>query len=168
MTPADPRDEARRVLADLEGQRFDPVGWTEVDAAARQLEDALAYDDGVAIRAATTLLSQAAFEGKVRGRFTRDLRGRSAPVVAPTKRTSVLPVVGLVCGLPILLIGWLLGGGLVLAFAIVFELFILVVAVAGSRVAHRSPTNPDDGAEPPTDPPEALSARLDRIEALLD
>lgn len=160
--------ETRRVLTDLDGKRFDPVGWTEIDAAAQQLETALMNDELLGIRASTTLLSQATFEAKVRGKFTRDLRGRGpAPLVAPTKRTSVLPVVGVVCGLPILAIGWLLGGGIVLALAVVFELFILAIALAGSRLAHQ-PDGVDDGAEPPTAPPEAVAERLRRLEDLLD
>lgn len=160
--------ETRRVLTDLDGKRFDPVGWTEIDAAAQQLETALEHREDLGIRASTTLLSQALFEAKVRGKFTRDLRGRAvAPMVAPTKRTAALPIVGLVCGLPILAIGWFLGGGVVLAFAIVFELFILAIALAGSRLAHQ-PDGVDDGAEPPTTPPEPVAARLRRLEHLLE
>jgi hypothetical protein len=160
--------ETRRILIELDGKQFDPVGWTEIEAAAQQLETALGQGDAVGIRASTTLLSQALFEAKVRGRFTRDLRGRSAaPKVVPTKRTSALPIVGLICGLPILAIGWLLGGGLLLAFAIVFELFILVVAVAGSRMAHQ-PSGIDEGSEPPTPPPPELAERLRRLDDLLE
>lgn len=160
--------ETRRVLEELDGKRFDPVGWSEIEAAAQQLEQALQNDEVVAIKASTTLLSQALFEAKVRGKFTRDLRGRaSAPKIAPTKRTSVLPIVGVVCGLPILAIGWMLGGGLVLAFAVAFELFILVIALAGSRLAHQ-PDGVDDGAEPPTAPPDAVAERLRRLDDLLD
>ncbi len=160
--------ETRRVLTELDGKQFDPVGWTEIEAAAQQLETSLEQDDDLGIRASTTLLSQALFEAKVRGRFTRDLRGRAtAPKLVPTKRTSALPIVGLICGLPILAIGWLLGGGLVLAVAIVFELFILVVAVAGSRMAHQ-PSGIDDGSEPPTPPPPELAERLRRLDDLLE
>jgi hypothetical protein len=160
--------ETRRVLQELDGKQFDPVGWSEIEAAAQQLESALENEEAVGIRASTTLLSQALFEAKVRGRFTRELRGRAtAPVIAPTKRTSALPVVGLICGLPILAIGWLLGGGVVLAFAIVFEVFILVIAVAGSRLAHE-PDGVDDGAEPPTAPPAPVAARLRRLDDLVE
>lgn len=160
-------DETRRLLTELDGKRFDPVGWSEVGVAAQHLEEALENRELVAIKAATRMLSQAMFEANVRGTFTRELRGRQAvPAVVPTKRTSSLPIVGLVCGVPILAIGYLLGGGLLLVLAVIFEVFILVVALAGSRVANR-PADVDDGAEPPTPPPAEISARLERIEELV-
>lgn len=81
-----------------------------------------------------TAVSQIVFEAKVRQRFHA---GRSSSTLAPTKQTSALPWVGAVCGLTLLVVGGLLGGGAILIGVVALSLGVMGVAVAGSRVAHR-------------------------------
>ncbi len=125
--------ETRRTLDDLTGIRLGPQGWARVESDLDALADAVARADDPAVREALVPLSGAVFEGKVRRRMDR--AGRSSPLVAPTKQTSALPAVGAVCAAVLLVLGYVIGGGLVLAVTAVLSLFVLGVALAGSRTA---------------------------------
>lgn len=138
-------DDARRTLAELVGARLEPAEWSAVVTAVDRLAEAAAADDDGGVRESLAELQATAFEARIRRRMPRS--GPAAPAVAPTKRTSALPVVGLVCGALVLGVGQAVGGGLVLAGSAVFALFVLVVALAGSRVAAgrtASLSHPDD------------------------
>ena len=123
--------EVRRTMTDLRRARLAATAWPVVAGDLGRLGAAVARDDEPAVRAALLPLSQAAFEGKVRGRLAGS--DRPAAFVSVTKKTSALPAVGLVCGALLLLLGYLLGGWLVFAGTFVFAVFIFGVAVAGTR-----------------------------------
>lgn len=166
-----PDAEVHRVLRDLRRARLASTAWPAVAGDLGRLSSALEHGDGQAVQRALLPLTQAAFEGKVRGRLAA--ADRRAAVVTATKPTPSLPIVGAVCGVVILVLGYLIGGGLVLAGTALFALFIFGVAVAGSRTnvdrleerrARRlSPTG--ELTEPA--PPLVLEA-IARIEAQLD
>jgi hypothetical protein len=163
-------DEVRRTLHDLRSVRLAAQAWMVVAGDVARLDAAVERSDEDAIRAALVPVSQAAFEGKVRGRLAGT--GTHVPAVVPTKRSAALPIVGLVCGALILGLGYLIGGTLVLAGSAAFALFIFGVALAGSRVAASRPrSRPDSGlaptAEPVYPPPTALRDAIGRIEANL-
>lgn len=113
------------LLDDLAGLSLTATEW-------RGVHDELAAIDPDSID--MTKLSQIVFEAKVRQKFHA---GRSASSLAPTKQTSALPWVGAACGLLLLVVGTLLGGGAILVGVVALSLGVLGVAVAGSRVAHR-------------------------------
>jgi hypothetical protein len=164
-------DEVRRTLHDLRSVRLASQAWVVVAGDVARLDAAVARRDEAAIRAALVPLSQAAFEGKVRGRLAGT--GTHAPAVVPTKRTAALPVVGLLCGALIMGIGYLIGGTLVLAGSALFALFVLGVALAGSRVtASRLPARriPDVAptAESVYPPPSVVREAIGGVEAHLD
>jgi hypothetical protein len=145
-------DDIRRTLGEIRAARLQPERWTEV---ADELDALAAAGDDVAVRAALVPLSRVAFEGKVRRTMPA---GGKAASLAPTKQTSALPLVGSVCGGLIMAAGWSIGGGVVLAGAGAFALFILGIAVAGSRVAHSRPRDEvaDTSVLPPADVDRAL------------
>src|SRR3546814_19143523 len=76
-------------------------------------------------------VSQAAVEGKVRGRLAG--AGGVAPVVVGTKQTSALLIVGLLSALLLVGVGYALGGWLVAGGTAVLGLFLFGVALAGTR-----------------------------------
>lgn len=123
--------DVRRCLADLRVTHLAATAWPVVAGDLARLAAALDHGDDAAVRAALLPLSQAAFEGKVRGRLAG--ADRRAAMVSATKPTSSLPVVGAICGVILLVLGYLMGGWLVFAGTAVFALFILGVAVAGTR-----------------------------------
>ena len=130
----DPRDaELARLLSEVRSLRLQPDDWERVDdhLAAIEAGDRSRIDG----------LSQAVFEARVRGRFSGP---RGSAGVAPTKQTSVLPVVGLICGGLLVGVGALLGGGPILWGIVVLGVFVFGIAFAGSRVAHRPRGGPDD------------------------
>jgi hypothetical protein len=134
-------------IARLRAARLAPERWEAVGAL---LDRADAGD-----RDADRELDHVAFEASVRTKLGPS-SGR-APAVVPSKQTSVLPVVGLVCGVPIVLIGFALGGGIVAVATLAFALFIFGVAMAGSRVTNRPRPVVVDDAVPM---PEAIARRL--------
>jgi hypothetical protein len=138
MSTADPRPDLAALLATvdrLERASLPAGEWSEVVAVAERTTSAIeaGHPDEVDRLAAT--LSNMAFRSEVRGR----LGGRRgpAPVVAPTKQTPVLPVVGLVCGAIVVALGWALGGGPLLVATVVLALFIVGIAVAGTHTVAR-------------------------------
>jgi hypothetical protein len=131
--PADLALEVRRTLHDLGSVRLAPSAWPAVAGDLARLDAAVAQRDAPGVRAALVPLSQAAFEGKVRGRLAG--AGTRTPAVVPTKRSPALPLVGAVCAAAMMLIGYQIGGGAVLAGTAVLALFVFVVALAGTRAA---------------------------------
>ena len=170
MLPPDLVADVHRVLADLRRAQLAETAWPAVAGDLARLASAVGHGDERTVRGALLPLTQAAFEGKVRGRLAA--ADRRAAVVSVTKPTSSLPFVGAVCGVLLLGLGYLIGGGLVLAGTAVFALFIFGVAVAGSRTnvdrleerrsRRLSPTRELTGPAPPI-----VVEALARIEAQL-
>jgi hypothetical protein len=133
--PADlPRDlarEVRQTLADLRVAHLAATAWPVVAGDIGRLAHAAEHGDDESVRKALVPISQATFEGKVRGRLAGS--NRAAAYVAATKQTSALPFVGAVSGAILIVVGYLLGGWLVAAGTAVFALFIFGVAYAGSH-----------------------------------
>jgi hypothetical protein len=122
------------------------------------------------VRAALDPVSQATFEGKVRGRLAA--ADKPAALVVATKPTSILPVVGAVSAALLIGIGYLLGGGGVALLTSLFALFIFGVALAGTRTTKdRIDQRRSKGLAPtmePTEPaPTVVGDAISRIEGLL-
>jgi hypothetical protein len=168
--PDDLVDGVRGALVDLRRVHLAVSAWPSVAGDLARLDAALDHGGEVAARAALLPLSQAAFEGKVRGRLAG--ADRRAAMVTATKQTSSLPLVGAVSGLILMVVGYLLGGWIVLALTAAFALFIFGIAMAGTR------TNLDRTEErrartvaptrEPTEPaPVVVVDAIKRIEASL-
>ena len=111
----------------------------------------------------STEASQVVFEARVQARFQA---GRAASTLPPTKQTSALPWVGLVCGALVLVVGGALGGGPVFVAVALLGLFVFGIALAGSRVAHRSGAEAARQPAEPAEPvPAAVVARIDELRA---
>lgn len=154
MSTGDPRDaELARLLSEVRSLRLRPADWDVVD------EHLAAIESGD--RARVDQLSQAVFEARVRGRFSGP---RGSAGVAPTKQTSVLPVVGLVCGGLLVAVGALLGGGPILWGIAALGVFVFGIAFAGSRVAHR-PRRSDDDVDTvePVPIPDQVALRVNAL-----
>jgi hypothetical protein len=123
--------EVRRTIGDLRRVRLAATAWPVVAGDLARLEAAIARDDLEAVRVALIPLSQATFEGKVRGRLAA--ADRPAAIVVGTKPTSALPLVGGISAVILIVIGYLLGGWAVAAGTAVLAVFILGVALAGTR-----------------------------------
>ena len=150
----DPRDaELARLLTEVRSLRLRPDDWDAVDEhlAAIEAGDRSRIDD----------LSQAVFEARVRGRFSGP---RGSAGVVPTKQTSVLPIVGVVCGGLLVGVGALLGGGPILWGIVALGVFVFGIAFAGSRVAHRPRGGADDeDAVEPVPIPDQVALRVNAI-----
>ena len=120
------RVELARLTDELAAMRLLPESWKSIAAELRHVAggDLTAVDR----------LSQITFEARIEQRFHA---GRASSTLPPTKQTSALPWVGLVCGALLLAVGGSLGGGPVLIGVALLGLFVFVIALAGSRVAHR-------------------------------
>jgi hypothetical protein len=106
-------------------------------------------------------VSQVVFEARIQRRFQA---GRAPSTLPPTKQTSALPWVGLVCGGLLLAVGGLLGGGPVLIGVALLGVFVFGVAMAGSRVAHARPrTAQMTSAEPPVPMPPPVADEVRRL-----
>ncbi len=149
---SDTRDaELARLLSEVRSLRLRPDDWQELD------EHLAAIESGDLAR--VDQLSQAMFEARVRGRFSGP---RGSAGVAPTKQTSVLPVVGIVCGALLVGVGALLGGGPILWGIVALGVFVFGIAFAGSRVAHR-PRGDDADAVEPVPIPDQVALRVNAI-----
>lgn len=162
--------EVRRTLTDLRQAQLAATAWPVVAGDLARLAAAVERGDGDLVRACLVPISQATFEGKVRGR----LAGADTPaaIVVATKPTSALPLVGTVSAAILIVIGYLLGGWAVAAAAAVFALFILGVALAGTRTTKdRLAQRRRKGLAPtmePTEPaPAAVAGAISRIEGLV-
>ena len=145
--------ELARLLTEVRSLRLRPEDWDAIDdhLAAIETGDVARVDD----------LSQTVFEARVRGRYSGRRIGGD---VMPTKQTSVLPAVGLVCGGLLVAAGALLGGGEILVGIVVLGLFVFGVAFAGSRVTHRrAEADPAAGEEPPVPIPDHVALRVNAL-----
>ena len=145
--------ELARLLSEVRSLRLRPDDWDEVDGHLTAIEagDRGRIDD----------LSQAVFEARVRGRFSGP---RGTAGVAPTKQTSVLPIVGLVCGGLLVGVGALLGGGPILWAIVALGVFVFGIAFAGSRVAHRPRGGADEeDTVEPVPIPDHVALRVNAI-----
>lgn len=150
----DPRDaELARLLSEVRSLRLRPQDWGVVDGLLAAIEsgDRTRIGD----------LSQAVFEARVRGRFSGP---RGSAGVAPTKQTSVLPIVGLICGGLLVGVGALLGGGPILWGIVALGVFVFGIAFAGSRVALR-PRGGADGEDEvePVPIPDQVALRVNAM-----
>lgn len=144
--------ELARMLSEVRSLRLRPDDWDAVDGhlAAIEAGDRSRIGD----------LSRAVFEARVRGRFSGP---RGSAGVAPTKQTSVLPVVGVVCGGLLVGVGALLGGGPILWGIVALGIFVFGIAFAGSRVAHRPRPGDDDDAVEPVPIPDRVALRVNAV-----
>lgn len=154
-TSADRRDvELARLLDDLSRFRLTETEWQEVHGALAEIGGA---DETVVDR-----VSQVVFEANIQGRFHG---GRARSSLPPTKQTSALPWVGLLCALLLLAVGGALGGGVVLLIVAALAVGVFVVAFAGSRVAHRdrTPDTVGEPSEPPVAAPPPVVVEISRL-----
>ncbi len=168
--PVELAREVRRTVGDLRRVRLAATAWPAVAGDLARLEAAIARDDLNAVRGALIPLSQATFEGKVRGRLAA-ADGRPALVVG-TKPTSALPLVGTVSGVVLVAIGYLLGGWSVAIGTSLLALFIFGVALAGThttkdRLEHRRSKGLAPTMEPTEPAPTVVADAVTKIEALL-
>ena len=129
--PTDLAGEVRRTLVDLRGAQLAATAWPVVAGDLARLAVAVERTDADLVRASLVPISQATFEGKVRGRLAG--ADKAAARVVATKQTSALPYVGAVSAALLIGIGYLLGGWAVAAVTSVLALFIFGVALAGTR-----------------------------------
>ncbi|MDQ2649936.1 MAG: hypothetical protein M3Z03_10305 [Actinomycetota bacterium] len=160
----------RRMLGDLRRIELAAEAWPSVAGDLATLEATIARGDEVALRRALLPLTQAAFEGKVRGRLAG--ADRRAAFVTATKPTSSLPVVGAVCGAILLVLGYLLGGAIGLTVTFLFAVFIFGIAVAGTRTnaertEERRARRVSPNREATERAPAAVVAAIRQIEAEL-
>jgi hypothetical protein len=108
-----------------------------------------------------------AFTNQVRSRLGGSRR--PAPVVAPTKQSPALPLAGLVCGAALLVLGWLLGGGIVLLGTAALAIFVVGIAVAGttSVADRRRPSSPGPSPDLTIGVPTATAVRIDQVRQAL-
>jgi hypothetical protein len=123
--------EVHRILDDLRQARLAATAWPVIAGDLARLAVAVERGDADLVRASLVPISQATFEGKVRGRLAG--ADKPAALVVATKPTRALPLVGAVSAAILILIGYLLGGWLVAAVTSGFALFIFGVALAGTR-----------------------------------
>lgn len=159
-----------RTLADLRHVRLAVMVWPSVAGDLARLEATLARGDEAATLAALRPISQAAFEGKVRGRLAG--ADRRAAFVTATKPTKSLPVVGGVSAGILLILGWMLGGVVGLLATSVFALFIFGVALAGTRTnlertEERRARRASPTLEATSAAPMAVVEAIEKIEARL-
>jgi hypothetical protein len=130
---ADQRSALATALAQLERATLPDWRWREADELVSTLTTALGGRDREAIDRLVTEVSIAGFQAQV----THRLGGQRhrAPAVVPTKATPMLPAVGVVCAVGIGALGFALGGGILAAGTKLLALFVLGVALAGTRSA---------------------------------
>lgn len=169
--PPDLVEEVRRTLSDVHTARLAATAWPAVAGDLGALAAAIARGDEAAVRSALVPVSQAVFEGKVRGRLAG--ADKQAAMVVATKPTPALPVVGAVCGLLLIGLGYALGGWLMAAGTTVFALFIFGVALAGTRTnldrsrARRQARGLAPSAEPTEPAPRLVDELVRGMEAEL-
>lgn len=147
------RVELSRLLDELGPMLLLPVDWERI---AIELEFVERGDDTAVAR-----LSQITFEARIERRFHG---GRADSTLPPTKQTSALPWVGLVCGGLLLAVGGSLGGGAVFVGVALLGVFVFGIAMAGSRVAHRNLGRPETSpADDPTPAPPEVDALIASI-----
>lgn len=167
--PDDLATEVRRTLTDLRSVKLAATAWPAVAGDLGKLASAVDHGDEAAVRNTLVPVSQAAFEGKVRGRLAA--AGGHAAVVIGTKQTSALPFVGAASAALLVLVAWSLGGWLLAAGTALLGLFILAVALAGTRTnrdrAAQRRANLAPSAEPTEHAPLVVAEAIAKIESLL-
>lgn len=145
--------EIRSQLDDLARMHLRPSEWAATEEELRAIANAA--PDSV------ERVSQVVFEARIKNRFQA---GRAASTLPPTKQTSALPWVGLVCGALLLAVGGALGGGPVLIGVALLGVFVFGIAMAGSRVTHARPSADRPTPEEPATPiPASVAAVVDRL-----
>jgi hypothetical protein len=154
----DDRSTLLEALVRLEAAKLTSDEWDRVDSAVRELRGATGSGNRQRRLASTTTLVNLGFGAQVRQRL--DHPRQQAPVVAPTKPSRALPIVGSLCACLLLALGWALGGGVVLIGTALFAVLILVVAITGTTgfAARRAETGSRLGDEVATPPPELAAA----------
>jgi len=168
--PPDLAGEVGRTLVDLRAAQLAATAWPAVAGDLARLAAALERGDVDLVRGSLVPISQATFEGKVRGRLAG--ADKPAAMVVATKPTSALPAVGACSAVVLILIGYLLGGWVVAALTSAFALFIFAVALAGTRTnvdrrEHRRRKGLAPSMEPTEPAPTVVADALTKIEALL-
>lgn len=163
--------EVRQTLKDLRVAHLAGTAWPVVAGDLGRLARAVEHGDDDAVRKALLPVSQASFEGKVRGRLAG--ANRAAAYVAVTKETSALPLVGAVSAAVLMVVGYLLGGWIVLAGTAVLALFVFAVAYAGShsnrnRLDHRHAQALAPTMERTEPAPSVVADAITQIEGHLD
>jgi len=162
-------NEVEQTLSTLEGVLLPNDLWQRVARLLRDLEPAVASGNESGVRGALIPLAQMVFEAKVGG---RSIKARpEASVVIPTKSTPILPLVGAICAAVLLLLAWMLGGGLILLATGALAALVMVVAISGTRSRHLKPAKEPDGAAqmaPPVPAPPKVSASLGKIRTIID
>lgn len=154
MNEAERTDELRALLDDLAGMRLTPAEWASTEEQLRAVRSGA--PDSV------ERVSQVVFEARVQLRFHG---GRAASTLPPTKQTSALPWVGLVCGGLLLAVGGALGGGPVLVGVALLGLFVFGIAMAGSRVTHSRPPAGTTTDDPPVPMPASTAEVVEDLRA---
>ena len=162
--------QVRGALVDLRVARLSALAWPAVAGDLARLNAALERGDDQAVEHALLPVAQIAYEGKVRRRLAA--AGGRAAMVSATKPTSSLPLVGAGCGALLCVLGYQLGGGLVLVGTALFGLFIFGVAVAGTRTnAQRTEDRMARRASPTREvlepAPPAVVVAMQRLEVTL-
>jgi hypothetical protein len=168
--PPDLAREVRRTLTDLRAAQLAATAWPAVAGDLARLAAAVERSDADLVRASLVPISQATFEGKVRGRLAG--ADKPAAMVIATKPTSALPAVGAVSAVLLVGIGYLLGGWVVAGVTTAFAAFIFAVALAGThtttdRRAHRRSKGLAPSMEPTEPAPTVVRDALSKIEHLL-
>lgn len=168
--PKETAREVRQTVADLRVAHLAATAWPVVAGDVARLVHALEHGEVESVRKALIPISQATFEGKVRGRLAG--ANRAAAYVTATKPTSALPAVGAVSGAILIGIGYLLGGWVVATGAALFALFIFGVAFAGSHTnrtrldqRHAQALAPTKERTEPV--PRMVAEAIAKVEALL-
>ena len=162
--------EVHRTTTDLRRVQLAATAWPAVAGDLARLAAAIERHEPDAVRAALVPISQATFEGKVRGRLAA--ADQPAAMVVGTKPTSALPLVGGISALILIVIGYLLGGWVVAAGTAVFAAFIFGVALAGThttkdRIDQRRAKGLAPTMEPTEPPPTVVTDAIGKIEASL-
>lgn len=152
MTAPEPAGELRRLLDDLAAMHLRPEEWATIESELRAV-DGSAPD-------AVERLTQVVFEARVQRRFQA---GRATSTLPPTKQTSALPWVGLVCGGLLLAVGGALGGGPVLIGVALLGVFVFGIAMAGSRVTHSRGFAAEDPVAPPVPMPRSVATVVGQL-----
>lgn len=168
--PLDLAREVRQTLKDLRMARLAATAWPVVAGDLGRLCSAVEQSDDELVRKALVPISQATFEGKVRGRLAG--ANRAAGYVAATKQTTALPAVGAFSAILLMVVGYLIGGWLVAAGTAVLSLFIFGVAYAGSRsnlerIQRRERETMAPTMERTEPVPSVVAEAITRIEAAL-
>jgi hypothetical protein len=168
--PVELAREVHRTIADLRGVQLAATAWPAVAGDLARLAAAVERDDADAVRATLVPISQATFEGKVRGRLAA--ADQSAAMVVATKPTRALPIVGAGSAVILIVIGYLLGGWVVAAASALFAVFIFGVALAGTqttkdRIDQRRAKGLAPSMEPTERAPTVVTDAIGKIDARL-